>query len=122
MRASVISAVLLIAVLIIVFSSAGWLSGFFQTLFDLSNKLPENITDTDDERISDVTDTWARGKFAVLLFFDKAEIDSIDKAVNDLNRAYTEQNNEKYKAAKDDLIYEIKQVSDMIKIKAENIF
>lgn len=122
MRASVISAVLLIAVLIIVFSSAGWLSGFFQTLFDLSNKLPENITDTDDERISDVTDTWARGKFAVLLFFDKAEIDSIDKAVNDLNRAYTAQNNEKYKAARGDLIYEIKQVSDMIKIKAENIF
>ena len=122
MRASVISAVLLLAVLIIVFSSAGWLSGFFQTLFDLSNELPENITDADEKRITDVADAWSRGKFAVLLFFDKAEIDSIDKAVNDLIRAYSGRDNEKYKAARDDLIYEIKQVSYMIKIKPENIF
>ena len=122
MRASVISAVLLLAVLIIVFSSAGWLSGFFQTLFDLSNELPENITDADEKRITDVIAAWSHGKFAVLLFFDKAEIDSIDKAVNDLKNAYSERDNEKYKAAKDDLIYEIKQVSDMIKIKPENIF
>ncbi len=122
MRASVISAVLLFAVLTIVFSSAGWLSGFFQTLYDISNALHGDINTAEEADVQRVENKWKSGKTAVLLFFDKAEIDSIDKAVNDLVSAYSGRDGEKYKAARNDLIYEIKQVSDMIKIKAENIF
>ncbi len=118
MRASVISAVIFSAVLIFVFSSTGWLSGFFKTLLDMCESLPEKPP---SEETVIIAEKWKNGKTAVLLFFDKAEIDALDKAVYELYSANERGGEEAYAKAKTALIYEIKQVCDMIMIKPENI-
>ena len=122
MRASVISAVLFAAVLIFVFSSTGWLSGFFHSLLNLCIDLPEELPAADGGEIERIAQKWSAAKPAILLFYDKAEIDALDKAVYELQFACERKDEKEYAAARAAVIYEIRQVCDMIEIRAENIF
>ena len=122
MRASVISAVLFAAVLIFVFSSTGWLSGFFHSLLNLCSDLPDTPTEQSGEITDMIVRKWKSAKPAVLLFYDKSEIDALDKAVYELQSAYERKDEKEYAAAAAAVLYEIQQVCDMIEIRAENIF
>lgn len=120
MRASVISAVLFAAVLIFVFSSTGWLSGFFKSLLDLCEDLPDTPA-SDGGKTELLSQKWKSGKTAVLLFYDKSRIDALDKAVSELQSACEREDEKEYAAARAAVIYEIRQVTDMIRISPENI-
>lgn len=112
MRALIISAVLLAVVLIFVFSSSAWLSGFFSKLFEMTG------SDGPDSAVR-ISNAWKKGKITVLLFFDKEETDDIDKSLDKMISAADEK---EYTAALNELRYEIKRMKDMLDIRLENIF
>lgn len=119
MRALIISAVLLAVVVIFVFSSSAWLSGFFSKLFEFADGLTDNISTDDAENIVRI---WKKGKFTVLLFFDKEETDNIDSSLDKLTAACKNGDQKEYTAASNELRYEIKRMKDMLDIRFENIF
>ena len=118
MRALIISSVLLAAVLIFVFSSSAWLSGFFSQLFDTASEL----TDKDPAAAENIASKWRAGKFAVLLFFDKEETDNIDSSLYKLLCAADTGDEKEYTAAANELRFEIKRMYDMLDMRFENIF
>ncbi len=122
MRALIISAVLFAVVVIFVFSSSAWLSGFFSRLLYEAEGLAD-IDSPDVSVLADKTaDEWKKGKFAVLLFFDKEETDNIDASLDKLINAAKNKDEKEYTAAKIQLRYEIKRMKDMLDIRFENIF
>ena len=122
MRALIISAVLFAVVVIFVFSSSAWLSGFFSRLLYEAEGLAD-IDSPDASVKADITaDEWKKGKFAVLLFFDKEETDNIDASLDKLINAAKNKDEKEYTAAKIQLRYEIKRMKDMLDIRFENIF
>ncbi len=122
MRALIISAVLFAVVVIFVFSSSAWLSGFFSRLLYEAEGLAD-IDSPDVSVLADKTaDEWKKGKFAVLLFFDKEETDNIDSSLDKLTNAAKNKDEKEYTAAKIQLRYEIKRMKDMLDIRFENIF
>lgn len=122
MRALIISAVLFTVVVIFVFSSSAWLSGFFSKLLVYAEDLPEINSPDSSKKINETLKCWNNGKGAVLLFFHKEKIDKIDGSLNKLAVSYKEDDEKEYNAAKNELLYEIGCVIEMIEIKHENIF
>lgn len=116
MRALIISSVLLAVVVIFVFSSSAWLSGFFSKLLTQADGL-----DYSKEDAQSVSDAWKNGKFAVLLFFDKQETDNIDASLDKLINS-AEKDEKEYTAAANELRYEIRRMKDMLDMRFENIF
>ncbi|MBR6922538.1 MAG: DUF4363 family protein, partial [Clostridia bacterium] len=114
--------VLFAVVVIFVFSSSAWLSGFFSRLLYEA----EGLADIDSPDVSvlagKTADEWKKGKFAVLLFFDKEETDNIDASLDKLINAAKNKDEKEYTAAKIQLRYEIKRMKDMLDIRFENIF
>ena len=122
MRALIISVALLIAVVIFVFSSSAWLSGFFSKLLALSDSLPEiNAPDISETAVR-LSDTWKNGKAAVLLFFDKEKTDNIDSSLDRLINAVKITDEKEFTAAVNELRFEIRRMKEMLQIKFENIF
>ncbi len=122
MRALIISAALFAVVVIFVFSSSAWLSGFFSRLLYEAEGLAD-IDSPDVSVLADKTaDEWKKGKFAVLLFFDKEETDNIDASLDKLINSAKNKDEKEYTAAKIQLRYEIKRMKDMLDIRFENIF
>ncbi|MBQ7700335.1 MAG: DUF4363 family protein [Clostridia bacterium] len=119
MRALIISAVLLAAVVIFVFSSSAWLSGFFSKLYGLADELTGTVS---KDAANNVYQAWKNGKFTVLLFFDKEETDNIDASLEKLVNAANDKNEKEYTAATNELRYEIKRMKDMLDIRFENVF
>ena len=122
MRALIICAVLFAVVVIFVFSSSGWLSGFFSKLLSLSDNLPEITADDVSNVVNEVSKAWKEGKAAVLLFFDKEETDNIDGSINKLIGAVTNMDEKEYTAAVNELRFEIRRMMEMLRIKFENVF
>lgn len=122
MRALIISAALFAVVVIFVFSSSAWLSGFFSRLLYEAEGLPDIDSPDLYERSNKTADEWKTGKFAVLLFFDKEETDNIDASLDKLTNAAKNKDEKEYTAAKIQLRYEIKRMKDMLDIRFENIF
>ena len=122
MRALIISAVLLAVVMIFVFSSSAWLSGFFSKLLDTVNDLPDVNSPYTSDKSAHAAEKWKTGKFAVLLFFDKEETDNIDSSLDRLLNAEKNKDEKEYTAAADELRFEIKRMKDMLDIRFENIF
>ena len=121
MRALIISAVLLAVVVIFVFSSSAWLSGFFSKLLDTANGLDFNSPESSD-KTDKAEKKWKTGKFAVLLFFDKEETDNIDSSLDRLLNAEKNNDEKEYTAAAEELRFEIKRMKDMLDIRFVNIF
>ena len=121
MRALIISAALLAAVVTVVFSSAGWLSGFFSELLDRTDGLPEDLSAECAGMADALSDKWYGGRLAAVFFFDKAEVDNVDRALNDLASACASGDEKEYTAAKKTLRYEIKRLYDMTLCKPENV-
>lgn len=122
MRALIICAVLFAVVVIFVFSSSGWLSGFFSKLLSLSDNLPEITADDVSNVVNEVSRAWKEGKAAVLLFFDKEETDNIDGSINKLIGAVKNMDEKEYTAAVNELRFEIRRMMEMLRIKFENVF
>ena len=122
MRALIICAVLFAVVVIFVFSSSGWLSGFFSKLLSLSDNLPEITADDVSNVVNEVSKAWKEGKAAVLLFFDKEETDNIDGSINKLIGAVKNMDEKEYTAAVNELRFEIRRMMEMLQIKFENVF
>ncbi len=122
MRALIICAVLFAVVVIFVFSSSGWLSGFFSKLLSLSDNLPEITADDVSNVVNEVSKAWKEGKAAVLLFFDKEETDNIDGSINKLIGAVKNMDEKEYTAAVNELRFEIRRMMEMLRIKFENVF
>ena len=122
MRALIISAVLFAVVVIFVFSSSAWLSGFFSRLLYEAEGLADIDSPDASAKADKTADEWKKGKFAVLLFFDKEETDNIDASLDKLINAAKNKDEKEYTAAKIQLRYEIKRMKDMLDIRFENIF
>ena len=122
MRALIISSVLLAVVVIFVFSSSAWLSGFFSRLLYMANDLPDINSPHTAKKSAKTANEWKNGKFAVLLFFDKEETDNIDASLNRLLYAEENSDEKEYTAAVEELRFEIKRMKDMLDIRFENIF
>ena len=122
MRALIISAALFAVVVIFVFSSSAWLSGFFSRLLYEAEGLADIDSPDSSVKADKTADEWKKGKFAALLFFDKEETDNIDASLDKLINAAKNKDEKEYTAAKIQLRYEIKRMKDMFDIKFENIF
>ena len=122
MRALIISAALFAVVVIFVFSSSAWLSGFFSRLLYEAEGLADIDSPDASVKADKTADEWKKGKFAVLLFFDKEETDNIDASIDKLINAAKNKDEKEYTAAKIQLRYEIKRMKDMLDIRFENIF
>ena len=118
MRALVISAVLLAAVMIFVFSSSAWLSGFFSRLYNTANDLPDTAENAD---VSELYDLWYGKKTFVLLVCDKEEIDYTERALERLKKACSDLDEKEYSAAKSELLYEIIRMKTMLTPNLKNV-
>ncbi len=117
MRALVISAVLLLTVMIFVFSSTGWLSGFFERLCDKVAALP----DTPGGNVDELYDMWYGSKPVVLLICDKQEIDYTERALEKLKKASSDNDEREYAAARSELLYEISRMKTMLAPELRNV-
>ena len=122
MRALVISAILLSVMIIYVFSSSAWLSGFFSKLLAAVDSLPASLYDVSGDDIKRVCRLWGSGSSAVIMMTDRSAADLIDDAFARLSEAYASNDEKEYTAALTGLRYEILQMIRLIRVSAENVF
>lgn len=120
MRALLISAALLAAVLIYVFSSTVYLSGFFSELLESSFALPDSPGSAEDA-VKELYGKWAAAKPAVIMLTDRSEADGIDAAFQRLIGAAEAEDEKEYTAAVAGLRYEIEQMLQFIAPSAGNV-
>lgn len=120
MRALAVSVILLCVILIYVFSSTAYLSGFFSELLELCSDMPPAL-DGAEEALSVIRAEWERGKPTVLMLADRSEADGIDAALERLVGAVDSRDEKEYTAAVSGLRYEIVQMIGFITPGVDNV-
>ena len=120
MRALAVSVILLCVILLYVFSSTAYLSGFFSELLGLCSSLPDTLDGAEDA-LSVFREKWERGKPAVIMLADRSEADGIDAALERLIGAVDSGDEKEYTAAVSGLRYEIIQMTEFITPGLENV-
>ena len=120
MRALYLSAALLAAGVVYVFSSTAYLSGFFSELLTYTDRMPNDPAEA-AEALDGLRDKWKRGKPAVIMLVDRGEADGIDTALQRLLGAVESGDGKEYTAAVAGLRYEIEQIMSFIRPSAENV-